>query len=59
MGALPNGSGLELSGPGTAQPGSNLLALSVIWEWVGVRQRVVVWPPRYATHPIRALPLAV
>lgn len=59
MGSLPNGSGLEFSGPGTPQPGSNLRALSVIWEWVGVGQRAVVWPPRYATTPIRALPLAV
>jgi hypothetical protein len=58
MGSLPNGSGLELSGPRSAQPGSNLRALSVIWEWVGVRQRAVVWPTRYATHPIQALPLA-
>jgi branched-chain amino acid transport system substrate-binding protein len=58
MGSLPNGSGLDFSGPGTAQPGSNLRALSVIWEWVGVRQRAVVWPPRYATTSIRALPLA-
>jgi ABC-type branched-subunit amino acid transport system substrate-binding protein len=57
-GSLPNGSGLEFSGPGTAQPGSNLRALSVIWEWVGVDHRAVVWPPRYATTPIRALPLA-
>jgi branched-chain amino acid transport system substrate-binding protein len=58
MGSLPNGSGLEFSPPGTAQPGSNLRALSVIWEWVGVRHRAVVWPPRYATTAIRALPLA-
>jgi ABC-type branched-subunit amino acid transport system substrate-binding protein len=58
MGSLPNGSGLEFSGAGTPQPGSNLRALSVIWEWVGVRHRAVVWPPRYATTDIRALPLA-
>jgi branched-chain amino acid transport system substrate-binding protein len=58
-GSLPNGSGLEFSGPGTSQPGSNLRALSVIWEWVGVRHRAVVWPPRYATTPITAIPLAV
>ncbi|HXJ66034.1 MAG TPA: ABC transporter substrate-binding protein [Actinomycetota bacterium] len=57
-GSLPNGSGLEFSGPGSPQPGSNLRALSVIWEWVGVRQRAVVWPPRYATTAIQALPLA-
>ncbi len=59
MGTLPNGSGLAFSEPGTAHPGSNLRALSVIWEWVGVRQRAVVWPPRYATSSIRAIPLAV
>jgi len=58
MGSLPNGSGLELSGPGTPQPGSNLRALSVIWEWIGVRDRAVVWPPRYATTSIKILPLA-
>jgi branched-chain amino acid transport system substrate-binding protein len=58
MGSLPNGSGLQFSKPGTAQPGSNLRALSVIWEWVGVRERAVVWPERYATTPIKALPLA-
>jgi hypothetical protein len=59
MGTLPNGSGLEFSAPGTEHPGSNLRALSVIWEWVGVRHRAVVWPPRYATTTMRALPLAV
>jgi hypothetical protein len=58
MGALPNGSGLEFSRPGTPQPGSNLRALSVIWEWVGIRERAVVWPPRYATTSIKAIPLA-
>ncbi|MFN2595210.1 MAG: hypothetical protein ABR579_10025 [Actinomycetota bacterium] len=55
VGALPNGSGLEFrSDPG---PGlnDNLRAESVIWEWVGVNKRAVVWPPRYSTHPIRAL----
>jgi hypothetical protein len=58
MGSLPNGSGVRFSGPGSPEPGSNLRALSVIWEWVGVRHRAVVWPLRYATTPIRALPLA-
>jgi branched-chain amino acid transport system substrate-binding protein len=55
IGALPNGSGLEFrSDPG---PGlnDNLRAESVIWEWVGVDKRAVVWPPRYSTHPIRVL----
>jgi ABC-type branched-subunit amino acid transport system substrate-binding protein len=49
LGALPNGSGLELAGAGQPGAGSNLLATSVIWEWVAPGQREVVWPPQYAT----------
>jgi branched-chain amino acid transport system substrate-binding protein len=49
MGGLPNGSGIDFGAPGSAQPGQNLLAASVIWEWVSVDHRVVVWPPRFAT----------
>jgi branched-chain amino acid transport system substrate-binding protein len=58
-GGLPNGSGLEFAPPGTIDAGANLLATSVIWEWVGVNQRAVVWPPRFATaaiDPIRISP---
>ncbi len=51
-GGLPNGSGLEFGAPGTDLAGSNLRAVSVIWEWVGVGERRVVWPPRFATGPI-------
>jgi len=57
-GGLPNGSGLEFGPPGTADAGANLRAASVIWEWTGVRQRAVVWPPAFATQPIRPIPLA-
>jgi hypothetical protein len=27
----------------------------VIWEWVGVNDRQITWPPRFATAPIKAL----
>jgi branched-chain amino acid transport system substrate-binding protein len=56
-GSLPNGSGLMFGPSGSADAGNNLRAESVIWEWVDVRQRAVVWPPRYATSPIK--PLAI
>jgi len=58
QGGLPNGSGIEFAPPGSPGAGSNLLAASVIWEWGGVDQRWVVWPQRYATWPIKVLPLA-
>lgn len=54
-GSLPNGSGLRFGPAGSADRGNNLRAESVIWEWVDVRQRAVVWPPRYATSPIKPL----
>jgi len=57
-GGLPNGSGIDFAPPGSPGAGSNLLAASVIWEWTGVDERWVVWPQRYATWPIRVLPLA-
>jgi branched-chain amino acid transport system substrate-binding protein len=57
-GALPNGSGLSFGAPGTPDAGANLRAASVIEEWTGVDQREIVWPPRYATTQVRALPLA-
>jgi branched-chain amino acid transport system substrate-binding protein len=56
-GGLPNGSGLEFGPPGTPDAGANLLAASVIEEWVGIDRKAVVWPPRYATAPVRAIPL--
>src|SRR5439155_20167865 len=55
VGGLPNGSGVAFGRPGTPDAGANLLATSVIEEWVGVNRRVVVWPPRFATAAIRAL----
>ena len=48
-GSLPNGSGLQLAPAGQPGAGSNLLATSVIWEWVAPGQREVVWPPEFAT----------
>jgi ABC-type branched-subunit amino acid transport system substrate-binding protein len=58
LGALPNGSGLELVPSGRADAGANLRAASVIWEWMGVNRRAVVWPPQFATEPATPLPLA-
>jgi branched-chain amino acid transport system substrate-binding protein len=56
VGSLPNGSGLQFGRPGSPDAGANIRASSVIWEWVGVNQRAVVWPPAYATHGIEVLP---
>jgi hypothetical protein len=57
-GGLPNGSGVRFGAPGSAQPGQNVRAASVIWEWVHEDHRVVVWPPRFATWRPTVLPLA-
>jgi branched-chain amino acid transport system substrate-binding protein len=54
-GSLPNGSGLLFGEPGTPDAGSNLLAASVIWEWVAPGERAVVWPPQYATAEVQPL----
>ena len=57
-GGLPNGSGLQFGAPGTPEAGANLRASSVIWEWVGIGQRAVVWPPQFATTQIQAIEIA-
>jgi branched-chain amino acid transport system substrate-binding protein len=56
VGSLPNGSGLQFGRPDSLDAGANIRASSVIWEWVGVNQRAVVWPPAYATHSIEVVP---
>jgi hypothetical protein len=56
-GSLPNGSGLSFGAPGTPDAGANVRALSVIEEWVSVGRMVVVWPPAFATDPIKAVPI--
>jgi len=55
IGELPNGSGLAFAPPGSLDPGANLRAMSVIWEWVRPGVRAVVWPQRFATAPIAAI----
>lgn len=55
MGGLPNGSGLRFGAAGTPDASSNVAAASVIWEWVGVNDRQITWPPRFATAPVKAL----
>jgi branched-chain amino acid transport system substrate-binding protein len=57
-GSLPNGSGLRFGQPGTPEAGENVAALSVIWEWVGMGQRAIVWPPRFATTSIQPIQIA-
>jgi branched-chain amino acid transport system substrate-binding protein len=57
-GGLPNGSGLRFGRAGTPDSGANLRAESVIWEWTGVGTRAVVWPPRFATTAVEAIPLS-
>lgn len=57
-GGLPNGSGLSFAAPGTPDAGANRRAASVIWEWVGVGQRAVVWPPQFATTSIEPIDIA-
>src|SRR5207302_4021380 len=54
-GGLPNGSGVQFGAPGTPGAGTNLRAASVIWEWVGLGREAVVWPPRFATTPVRLI----
>jgi len=55
VGGLPNGSGLRFGRVGTPDASDNLGAASVIWEWVGVNDRQITWPPRFATAPIKPL----
>jgi branched-chain amino acid transport system substrate-binding protein len=54
-GGLPNGSGVAFARPGGPDPGANLRAASVIWEWTEVNRREVTWPPQFATAPIAAI----
>lgn len=47
-GGLPNGAGLDFAAPGSPDAGANLLASSVIWQWVKPETRAVVWPAAVA-----------
>jgi len=51
-GSLPNGAGLAFAPPGGPDAGANVLASTVIWEWVKVETRAIVWPTMFATHPL-------
>jgi branched-chain amino acid transport system substrate-binding protein len=57
VGSLPSGSGLRFAPPGQARAGENVNAISVIWEWVSLNTRAIVWPPSMATSPV--VPIAV
>lgn len=52
-----NGAGVRFAADGQSDQGQNRRAVSVIWEWVGVRQRAVVYPPAYATATFKVLPI--
>ena len=56
-GTLANGGGMDLVPPGNPDGGANRASAGVIEEWVAVRDRKVVWPAAYATHPVTVLPL--
>lgn len=49
VGALPNGSGLDVS------TGDNARAVSVIWQWTRPGYRTIVWPPAFAWDDIQAI----
>ncbi|MGH2513705.1 MAG: hypothetical protein ACRDGQ_13585, partial [Candidatus Limnocylindrales bacterium] len=56
-GSLPNGAGVRFSdAPGSL--GQNERASAVIWQWQAVQQYAYVWPPAYATAPIKDVPLS-
>ncbi|MHB8513145.1 MAG: ABC transporter substrate-binding protein [Actinomycetota bacterium] len=56
-GGLPNGSGLQFGPARANEPAENLRATSVIWEWVRPGVRAVVWPPAFATAPLKVIAL--
>jgi branched-chain amino acid transport system substrate-binding protein len=58
LGGLPNGSGLRFGEPGTPEADSNLRAASVIEQWAGKDEPVVVWPKRFVSEPVRLVPLS-
>lgn len=57
VGTLPSGSGLQFAPPGQPRAGENVNAISVIWEWVSLNTRAIVWPPSMATSQM--IPIAI
>jgi branched-chain amino acid transport system substrate-binding protein len=57
IGTLANGAGLDLAPPGAPDAGENRAAISVIWQWLDASTQAVVWPPAFATRPLR--PVAI
>ena len=55
QGSEINGAGVQFAPAGAPDAGQNRRAVSVIWEWVGPRQRAVVYPPAYATTQPRII----
>ena len=57
LGSQINGAGLKFADAQQPDAGQNRRAVSVIWEWVGVGHRVVVYPPSYAQVAPQVLPV--
>src|SRR4029453_11869072 len=55
-GGLPTGSGLDFAGPGGTDPGANIAAASVIWQWTAVNRRQGTLAPPFPTPPLNATP---
>jgi len=58
-GTLANGAGLDLAGPRDRDPGENRAALSIVWQWQDPlkHKQAVVWPPAFATQPLKVIPI--
>jgi branched-chain amino acid transport system substrate-binding protein len=53
-----NGAGVKFADASQPDAGQNRRAVSVIWEWVGLRKRAVVYPPNYAQQAPQILSIA-
>lgn len=52
-----NGSGVKFVPTGQANAGQNERSTSVVWEWIGVGTRSIVYPPAAAKVPAQIEPL--
>ncbi|MHB8508823.1 MAG: ABC transporter substrate-binding protein [Candidatus Dormibacteria bacterium] len=53
-----NGSGVKFATAAAPNAGQNTRALGVIWEWLGVNQRAVVFPAPFSSTEPRILPVS-
>lgn len=57
-GSQINSAGVKFAPADQADAGQNRRAAGVIWEWVGIRRRAVVYPPAYASESPKILAIA-